>query len=119
MTEAEVGAHGNPSGLKCVQQHAGDEVFGTQLREFAAEGHQDELLDPQRFQQGKFFAGKVQPQACLAEQHLSWVGPEAHHRGNGLLWAALDGLADHTAMAGVETIKTAEGQSRRPASVLW
>ena len=57
MTEAEVGAHGNAPGLKCVQQHAGDEVLRTQLSELAGEGHQHELLDPQGFEQSEFFAG--------------------------------------------------------------
>jgi hypothetical protein len=47
------------------------------------------------------------------------VGPEAHHRGNGLFWDALDGLIDHTPMARVEAIKTPQGEGCWPTGLLW
>ena len=117
VAEAEVGSHGNPLGLQRVQQHGVDKLFSTQPRQFPGEGHQHELLDAQGLKQLQLFAGQVEPQPGFTEQHLSWVGPEAHHRRYRC--RSVDGLDDHTAMASVQTIKTAEGQSRRPASVLW
>jgi hypothetical protein len=119
-------------------QHLLPEGLRAEDRQLPVKRHKHQLADAQGLQQAEFFRGEIQPQPGLTMQHLARMGPEAHHgrywsSGRWMigrwvseyripwpeLWARRHGHGgDHAAMAGVETVKTAEGNGRGPECVL-
>ena len=87
-------------------------MFGAKGRQGQVKGHKHQLLNPQGFQQLQLLLRQVEPQARFTGQHLAGVGPEGKHRGHQGFTAGRHRSSDHPAVAGVNTIKTAQGHGR-------
>ena len=80
-SESEIGAHGNVTGPKRVEQHRAHEVFCAEQGQILIKGHQHQLLNSQRLQQREFLVWQIEPQSGFTVQHFPGMGPETHHRG--------------------------------------
>ena len=116
MSEAEVGADGDPLSSQRLAEDLIDEGFGAELCQLKVEGHQHKLLDAQRLQQLEFFTGKIETQARFSEQHFPRMGPEADHGRHSAV--SIDGPCDHLPVPGMEAVEAAERQGRGPSCVL-
>ena len=105
--------------FEVTEQHLLDKLGGTELRQLAVERHQDQLLDTKGLEELELFFWEIETQAWLTVQHLAWMRPEAHHRGNGMEVIRLGNGRDHTPMTRMEAVEAAQRQGGGGFGLLW
>jgi hypothetical protein len=76
-------------------------------------------LDAKWLQQLELLFWEIEAQTWLTMQHLAWMRPKAHHRGNGMEVIRFGYGLDHTSMPCMEAIEAAQGQGGGGFGLLW
>jgi hypothetical protein len=96
-----------------------NKVGSTELRQLPVKRHQNQLLDAKRLQELELFFREIKAQAWLTVQHFPWMGPETHHRGDGIEVIRVGHRRDHPPMARMEPVEAAQRQGGGGLGLLW